>query len=352
MQITFLVGNGFDRACGLNTSYKSFYKWYCKREESDKEHVQTFREKIDEEIESDKWADFEEALGKYTNNFTKENAQDFIDCYNDARQKLIEYLQNQSDRFEHDVNEKKIDSMRHGLQDFYQELNLHARTAMTKLFQEHYKEEHIFRFVSFNYTTILDRCVEQLSQKGFTAWHDHEKGVSSPGAVLQPVIHAHGTLQYFPIFGVNDESQVNKELLSVPYFVETMIKPQAVSAIDEDWHSDAMGIIDDSSIICIYGMSMGMTDAQWFIRILVWLNGDEKRRVIVYWYSDDPSNGIDLPKYVRNKNEAQEALLKFAPEGMNKDYLKKRIYFIENTKNVLKIRLTKRVLSETGVDRS
>ena len=29
MYITFLVGNGFDIASGLDTSYAAFYNWYC-----------------------------------------------------------------------------------------------------------------------------------------------------------------------------------------------------------------------------------------------------------------------------------------------------------------------------------
>ena len=31
MQITFLVGNGFDITAGLDTSYSAFYKWYCQQ---------------------------------------------------------------------------------------------------------------------------------------------------------------------------------------------------------------------------------------------------------------------------------------------------------------------------------
>ena len=31
MSITFLLGNGFDRALGLETGYSAFYRWYCKQ---------------------------------------------------------------------------------------------------------------------------------------------------------------------------------------------------------------------------------------------------------------------------------------------------------------------------------
>ena len=74
MRITFFVGNGFDISCGIHSSYSQFYEWYCKQEKSELDHVNLFRNTIDEDIKAGKknWADFEEALGQYTKNFTKE----------------------------------------------------------------------------------------------------------------------------------------------------------------------------------------------------------------------------------------------------------------------------------------
>ena len=28
MQLTFILGNGFDKAIGLETGYRDFYRWY------------------------------------------------------------------------------------------------------------------------------------------------------------------------------------------------------------------------------------------------------------------------------------------------------------------------------------
>ena len=49
MQITFLVGNGFDIAAKIDTSYEAFYKWYCDID-SDKEHIKIFRKNIKEDF--------------------------------------------------------------------------------------------------------------------------------------------------------------------------------------------------------------------------------------------------------------------------------------------------------------
>ena len=65
MQITFLVGNGFDISLGLQSSYSSFNKWYCNLD-SDKKHILDFRKEIKDDIKNGgrNWSDFERALGK------------------------------------------------------------------------------------------------------------------------------------------------------------------------------------------------------------------------------------------------------------------------------------------------
>ena len=45
MNITFLVGNGFDIASKIDTSYGAFYEWYCDID-SDKEQIKKFRKNI------------------------------------------------------------------------------------------------------------------------------------------------------------------------------------------------------------------------------------------------------------------------------------------------------------------
>lgn len=58
MNITFLVGNGFDLNLGLRTSYETFYKYYIKKEPHDL---------IAKFIKDDYrlWADLELGLGEF-----------------------------------------------------------------------------------------------------------------------------------------------------------------------------------------------------------------------------------------------------------------------------------------------
>lgn len=67
MQLTYILGNGFDIAIGLSTGYSDFYKWY-KKQPDESEEVSLLKETINEEIEkgNDDWKDFEYALGQFT----------------------------------------------------------------------------------------------------------------------------------------------------------------------------------------------------------------------------------------------------------------------------------------------
>ena len=52
MNITFLIGNGFDVDQGIASSYSKFYEWYCDKP-SEKKHIEDFRKNIKDDITRD-----------------------------------------------------------------------------------------------------------------------------------------------------------------------------------------------------------------------------------------------------------------------------------------------------------
>ena len=347
MRITFFVGNGFDISCGIHSSYSQFYDWYCKQEKSELVHVNLFRNTIDEDIKAGKknWADFEEALGQYTKNFTKETVQEFYDCYEDASEKLMEYLSQQLDRFEENLlSNDELQKLKKRLAAFYQELTPKERETIKELLNSRMSEDRTMTFVSYNYTDVLDRCVLQIGDEPLEVWHDtanrqHKLSVSSK------IIHAHGLLANHPVFGVNDESQIaNKELLSIPEFASLMIKPRCVEELGELWHDETKSIINDSTIICIFGMSMGITDTLWFEKIIGWLRGDVNRHLILFWHTDKPSNNVSNMRYFENRKVARKKITDYSDCSKEQiEELNHRIHIVENTKYVLQVRLNEKV---------
>lgn len=69
MNITFMIGNGFDVGIGLKSKFKDFFPIYKILSEDKDEQIKKFSEDINKDI--DTWADFEKELGVYTTQFTK-----------------------------------------------------------------------------------------------------------------------------------------------------------------------------------------------------------------------------------------------------------------------------------------
>lgn len=345
MQITFFVGNGFDVSCGINSTYSQFYEWYIKQEKSELEHVNTFRQKIDQEIHTEegmkKWADFEKALGEYTKNFTVDTVQQFIDCYNDANEKLMEYLQKERDRFDKElISDSELQKFINGLKGFYLELTPKERQVIEQLFKDTISENRIINFISYNYTDTLDKCVSYIGSQPLAFWKDPLDHSYKLSANLN-VVHAHGRLTQNPVFGVNDESQIaNKDLLSVPDFASIIIKPKCVEELGEFWHDDINALIKNSTIICIFGMSMGETDKIWFYKIMEWLNANSARQLIIYWQTKEPSKNQSITRFFSNRREARNKILNyFNCSNDVREKLGSRIHILENTKTVLRVSL-------------
>lgn len=344
MHITFFVGNGFDISCGLQSSYSSFYKWYCEVK-SEKAHIDEFKNAIKTDIRDGKnnWADFEEALGKYTVNFTKEEANQFIECYEDAHKNLMIYLANQTSRFQDDFDDETIKAFREGLKNFYFELSPKERGIIEEVFKSHHHESITLDFVSFNYTDILDKMIAVEAKEPIDIW-TNSNGGRCTYTISSKVIHAHGQMKYHPVFGVNDEQQIeNKSLLEVPNFANLMIKPKCVEELGEYWHDEIETRINNSTIICIYGMSMGITDTRWFSKILEWLRVNNSRHIIIFYYTDHPSDGISNWDVFTKTSEIRLKLLNHSDYSSQiTDDIKDRIHMIENTKNVLQLKLTEK----------
>ena len=342
MKITFLVGNGLDIALGLNTSYKSFYDWYC-NQESEKSYINTFRKEIKDDIENDgeNWSDFEKGLGKFTEIFTLEIVHLFLECYEDARNKLLEYLELELSKTDLTLSDEMLTIARKGIANYYQELKPKEKQAIERIYPVNIKDNCTVQFISFNYTNVLDVITNQLSNAPIKQWIN-----ASTQYVMRinpKVLHIHGKLDEYPIFGVNDESQIaNKELLKDPIFRSTMIKSNSVDEVGQLWYEEAKNYISASNVICIYGMSLGITDSNWFTSIMRWLRADKNHFLIIYWYDKTPSNNISITLWAKHKAEVKRILDSYSgfTEPEIED-INERIFIIENTSKLFSFKLNK-----------
>ena len=342
MKITFLIGNGFDVSMGIESSYSKFYEWYCKQP-SILKYIKDFKANIQKDMRQDipdeekTWADFEVGLGKYTAEFPPELVSQFLDCYEDAQGGIVEYLKEQEAKCSVSaISDSCLSEFSDTVLNFYQELPDLERIAVNAVCNDVKNDDREISFVSFNYTGILENILKRLP----TTLKKWKNGNSDHSCKLNTnVIHVHGTISEFPIIGVDGDGQiVNKELLSTPQFREIMIKSECVNALGRLWHRQAEELISKSRIVCVFGMSLGETDAKWWRKLAQWLKADGNRHIVVYWYDRNPPNGVSVRKQLEGKNNVIEKLLSYSQlTNEEKDAIKNRIHVIINTSKFLKI---------------
>lgn len=345
MKITVLVGNGFDISLGVKSSYGDFYKWYCDLP-SDVEHIASFRKNIKEEMLSDipneerTWADFEVGLGKYTANFTKETAEDFLDCYEDAQENVREYLLEQENSFDPlGFSAGTFEKFPISVCEFFEEVTDLDKLAINSMLNNYRDQDREITFVTFNYTRTLEKILQEMAKMkelaNLPSWR--YQSTTYCYRLNQNIIHVHGTLDNFPVLGVNDETQIaKKELLEMPEFKELLIKSENVRALGQLWHNKAEEQISSSKFVCILGASLGETDAKWWRKLVQWLKADVNRRIILYWFVKQSPGNISARKQLRSVNSAKEKLLSYSNiTEEEKSTLKNRIHVVINTKKFM-----------------
>lgn len=91
MNITFLIGNGFDLNLGLATAYSDFVKYY-KETDAEKNVLIKFRQDISDNEAH--WSAAEIEMGRYTGTFKTGQGEAFSECHTDFCKHLATYLKN------------------------------------------------------------------------------------------------------------------------------------------------------------------------------------------------------------------------------------------------------------------
>ena len=165
-----------------------------------------------------------------------------------------------------------------------------------------------FKFINFNYTTLLDDFV-YLDQKQFNPhpyktserninfhpnprghdgdanWSSERQGFIAASYLVSEVVHPHG-IQSTPrslLFGI-DQGPTTARELSKPYWAQNMVKYGALFA--------------ETDLFIIFGCSLGETDRWWWRAIVNAVQSNDKADVIIYrrQSSISPLTAHDLRK--------------------------------------------------------
>lgn len=329
MNITFLIGNGFDINLGLNTRYSDFYPYFM--EKSSKTNMIRNWLKKDELL----WADLEERLGESLENVREEEQEQLYEDKAELEGLLLDYLGDEQKRFSTNNKEKEIaDEFARSMNTFYSNLPEEGRNSITETLNRYKNEQFTYQFINFNYTSTLDQLVDIIHKfespiityQGYTGVRNDLVGM---------VLHIHGTLDAEMILGVNDSEQVKSSFLkNDAEFLDTFIKVRMNSNIGQRKEEYAKEILAASHIICIFGMSMGNTDKMWWEEIVTWLNASDVNKLLIYYRGYEKELNRKLPgRIIRLNKKLKTEIIKKGGidiKDAKADKIMKRIFISYN----------------------
>ena len=328
MNITFLIGNGFDLNLGLDTRYEDFLKGYV------------FTPSIDSVIDSFKkhiladhatWASAEEAFGEYTKEYRglKSGAECFCDCHEDFCENLAEYLQSEESWLQLDkTDEKSVKKFATAISfpNFIQGFREVQQQEIRQVVSAH-DGGFIYNFINFNYTTTLDQYLEAVNNTpGLFALRKY-RGTSYSSGIGQ-CIHVHGTTSSDMILGKSNEMN------------------------EQNIDTKTANLLGQSQLIYIYGMSLGRTDALWWNRIIDIMLQNPNLHVIIQCFNGPKDTLIQRRIQTFNREKKREFLRYSNDEQKCFEQLESRIHIDRsNIFHALKDAVKKEAPSAEEIDK-
>lgn len=273
------------------------------------------------------WANFEYQLGAYTryiDEFKEAGQVDEAKAFHDELEQvtldLAKYLAIQDEKFEREkythgiTRATLLDGLSSGQKEqFTPYLNGSQQIGIG--------------FVTLNYTSALEKLIGSLST------------LDSNRIYFTEVHHIHGSLIEDMTLGVNDESQMSGVMEGAER--DDLIKPRLIQSMKDGRITHTKEMFKNSSIIVLYGTSIGDTDTYIWEMLLDWLYDRADRLLIIHKHN--PSYNIESRMISRRKKllntEVEDLLLSKAVLTDDiKNELRERIFVIHNSDKLFRQR--------------
>lgn len=325
MNVTFLIGNGFDLNLGLKTQYNDFLKYYTHEERKKSVLIEDFCKNILQEKAL--WSSAEVAFGEYTASFDgiSKTVEDYCDCHEDFCNNLAKYL-NKEQSYVNLINPdygstfiSAISNLTKGFRD----TPVASINDAVDMFGGGIK----YNFLTFNYTNTLDLLHKQAKDSPAIGKRLHKNNYfqNSIGAL----VHVHGYVDRDMVLGVNDISQITNAALfenEDEEYLNQIIKRQTNQANEQNTDAIARDILMASDVIYVYGMAIGETDAIWWERICDVLNQKFNSILIVHAF-DAPPDSLIRRNYRMFEKKRKNDILKYADgNDQEKNRLSQKVF--------------------------
>lgn len=325
MNITFMIGNGFDLNLGLRTKFVHFYKTYF-HSELDREVPESVRNFIqlvlkDQETfgNLDKWSDFEKAFAENVQG----SVEDVGEILEDFTIQFAEYLKKEDEKCDYS-NEDVLKQF----EDFlFLSYNLVENLDKQKI-SSFYAQKARYstnnpindvNFINFNYTSTLHTLLKKVDEKFGARFSEGilenniNQNQKSYRYMLKNIIHIHGTLKNNIIIGVDSIDQFAHEIVGSREELEefTVKKIMNYNSGQQNKENSFESIIENSDIIYMYGISLGETDKSRWDLINAWIKGTENHKLIYFVFDAKfkAINRIYIPKVIKETKKIKKDVL-------------------------------------------
>ena len=274
MNITFLIGNGFDLNLKLNTRYSDFYKYYIENDPKDL---------LSKSIKNDykMWSDLEVGLGEFLKDIDENQIEEFLDSKSTLERILSDYLTLENNRVRIIDEKAASEEFKKKVLNFFSDFNASDKDHYHQMIAST-RAQIYYNFITFNYTSVLDMLVS-ATQKNCKPFGNHAAGGTGYNDSVISPHHIHGKLTEDLILGLDNTEQIlNEKLKSNPKLTNYIIKSVVNKALGEKKNEKAKEIIDKSKYICLFGLSIGDTDRMWWNYIIEWLKRDKDNRLVLF----------------------------------------------------------------------
>lgn len=253
MNILYILGNGFDKAQGMKTSYPEFYQYLMKT------NGRPLLEQMKKEIDADKkfWSDMEEALGAFTSKVKTVEEMDSL--HDELSQHLQNYLKTEDANYVPSAetrNKVKWDLM------YPERYLVEADREAFKEFMKLVSKDSFnrdYHVMTLNYTNTFEKLLS-VSVPNPRLVLDKNNGY-----ILQDICHVHGQLDDTIIIGVDNRDQIkNSSFWHSDEIASFLVKEEANAAMKNLRHRSCGQLIQKANLIVLFGVSFGETDIRWW----------------------------------------------------------------------------------------
>ena len=251
MNILYIIGNGFDKAQGMATSYPEFYKYLAENVKDGSPLLEKMKSAITEDTVL--WSDMESGLGEFTS--ATDSPEEFDDFYFELSKHLQNYLKNENDKF------TPSDKLKNKFQSDFTIVSKYLGALDKNRFDVFLRDVSTstkdINVITLNYTYTLEKILDLNA--GFTT-----KPLSI-NTNLRNIIHVHGQLGEPIIIGVDHPGQIkNDSFRNNEDIKDIMIKIESNESMKETRHMECERLIANANVIVLFGVSLGETDARWW----------------------------------------------------------------------------------------